>query len=214
MSGEADFGELMGRLRQGDPRAAEQVFRRFARRLIALAGAHLDARLRGKVDPEDIQQSVLKSFFRRQAGEGFDLRDWDSLWSLLTVIALRKCGYRIRHFRAECRDVRREVQPSPGPEDAAGPGWEALAREPSPEEAAVLSETVEQLLRGLDERDRKVVEGALQGASVAHLAGELNVSERTVERVLVRTRKRLERLRELHGPEAGPGEGGAHEERR
>ena len=42
---------------------------------------------------EDVMASVFKSFFRRHAEAPFDLSSWDSLWSLLTLITLRKCGY-------------------------------------------------------------------------------------------------------------------------
>ena len=52
----------MARLRAGDNAAAAEVFRRFANRLIGLARTHLDARVRQKVDPEDVMQSALKSF--------------------------------------------------------------------------------------------------------------------------------------------------------
>jgi RNA polymerase sigma-70 factor (ECF subfamily) len=111
MSHEPAFEALMARLRNGDQDAAGEVFQRFAQRLIALARSRLDRQVRQKVDPEDVMQSALKSFFWRQAQGEYDLANWDSLWSLLTVITLRKCGYRVRHFRAACRDVQREVAP-------------------------------------------------------------------------------------------------------
>src|SRR5262245_45918966 len=147
MKPESSFQELMDRLRQGDPDAGQQVFRQFSTRLIALARGRLDGVLRRKLDPEDVMQSVLRSFFRRHQQDEFELENWDSLWSLLALITLRKCGYQVRHFTAERRDVRREVTP-PAEADSAG-GWEAIAREPTPEEAAMLAETVEQLFRGL-----------------------------------------------------------------
>jgi RNA polymerase sigma-70 factor, ECF subfamily len=184
------FDALMDRLRHGDPAAAEEVFRRFARRLIGLARQRLDARVRQKVDPEDVLQSALKSFFVRHAAGEYDLEGWDSLWSLLTVITLRKCGYRARHFRTAGRDVAREVAP---PEDSAT-DWQAVAREPTPEEAAVLAETVEQLLRGLDEDGRRVAELSLQGYTVPEISARLGRAERTVYRLLERLKGRLQRL--------------------
>ena len=113
MSSDDSFADLVVRLRAGAPDAAGEIFRRFARRLIGLARLHLDARLRQKIDPEDVMQSALKSFFIRHAGGAFDLDSWDSLWSLLTVITLRKCGHKLEHFQAACRDVRRETTPAP-----------------------------------------------------------------------------------------------------
>jgi RNA polymerase sigma-70 factor (ECF subfamily) len=193
MSPDPTFAALMDRLRRGDQDAARRIFQRFAGRLIALARQHLDARIRQKVDAEDVLQSVWKSFFRRHAEGQFDLDNWDSLWSLLTVITLCKCGYQTRHFRTASRDVQREK--AQAAEDDSSASWEAIAREPTPAEAAMLTETVEQLTRALDERDRQILELSLQGETVGQVSTQLRISERTVERVLERVRKRLERLR-------------------
>src|SRR5262249_30586335 len=151
---EPSFEPLMDRLRAGDQAAAAAVFHRFARRLIGLARQHLDARLRRKVDPEDVLQSALRSFFVRHAEGRFDLAGWEGLWSLLALITLRKCGHQVEHYRAACRDLGREQEASPT-EDAMA-SWTALAAGPSPPEAAVLAETVEQLLAGLREQDRRI----------------------------------------------------------
>ena len=96
----------MTRLRGGDDRAAAEVFRRFTHRLIGLARSRLDHLIRRKVDPEDILQSVYRTFFRRYARGAFDLESWDGLWGMLTVITVRKCDYRRKFFRAACRDVQ------------------------------------------------------------------------------------------------------------
>jgi RNA polymerase sigma-70 factor (ECF subfamily) len=186
------FAALMERLRGGDPEAARRIFRRFARRLIALAHERLGARLRRKVDAEDIVQSVFKSFFARCGDGQFDVASWDSLWALLAVIALRKCGYRTRHYRAACRDVAREQTPPADEESAAR--WQAIAREPTPDEAAELTEAVEQLLNSLRDRERRIVELSLQGVSVPEICSQLGTAERTAYRVLERVRAKLERL--------------------
>jgi RNA polymerase sigma-70 factor (ECF subfamily) len=184
----------MDRLRRGEEAAAVEVFHHFARRLIGLARVRLGARLRQKVDPEDILQSVFKSFFVRQAAGAYDLDSWDSLWALLTVITLRKCGYRTRHFRAACRDLQREAAPARSQDDSAA-NWEAIARDPTPAEAACLTETVEQLLRGFDDRDRCIVELALQGYKAPEISTQVGLAERSVYRVLGRVQTKLERLR-------------------
>src|SRR5260370_25859371 len=124
MSEDAAFAEVMGRLRAGDQAAAAEVFRRFANRLIGLARAHLDHRIRQKVDPEDVMQSALKSFFLRHADGQFDLESWNGLWSMLVVITLRKCGHQVEHYRAACRAVEREQAPSGWADDSSA-SWEA-----------------------------------------------------------------------------------------
>jgi DNA-directed RNA polymerase specialized sigma24 family protein len=65
---------------------------------------------------------------------------------------------------------------------------------PSPVEAAMLSETVEELLRDLDIDDRPIVEHILQGYTAEETAARLDCSERTVRRVRGRAKQCLERL--------------------
>jgi RNA polymerase sigma-70 factor (ECF subfamily) len=187
------FPDWMARLRAGDAGAAAEVFRRFAGRLIGLARSRLDGWVRAKEDPEDVVQSVYKSFFMRCGAGQFELGTWDELWSLLTVLTLRKCAGRAEHFRARRRDVASEV-PLPGPGDSAAGSWEALDREPTPEEAALLTEAVEQLLAGLGGDDRAIIELSLQGHTTEEISGRLGFSSRTVRRVRERAKKRLERM--------------------
>jgi RNA polymerase sigma-70 factor (ECF subfamily) len=189
MSAEESFEEVMTRLRAGDQAAAAEVFARYARRLIALARLHLDGRLRQKVDPEDILQSVFKSFFLRQGRGEFDLGGWDGLWALLSVITLRKCARQRDHFNALCRDVSREAAPPASEKSDAS--WLALARDPTPAEAALLAETVELLLRDLKEREREIVSLALQGYTPSEISAQLNRPRRTVYNLLERVKKRL-----------------------
>jgi RNA polymerase sigma-70 factor (ECF subfamily) len=197
MSESTSFQQVMARLQAGDQDAAAEVFRRFANRLIGLARTHLDHRIRPKVDPEDVMQSALKSFFLRHADGQFDLSGWDNLWTMLVVITLRKCGHKVEHFRAAMRDVGREQAPPPplSGEDSAA-SWEAVARDPSPQEAAMLAEAVEQVLLSLgDDRERQILELALQGSTTEEISKRVGRSERTVQRVLERVRERLKRMR-------------------
>jgi RNA polymerase sigma-70 factor (ECF subfamily) len=190
MSEDASFANLLTRLRAGDPEAAALVVDQYARRLAALAGARLDRRILRKEDPEDVLQSVFKSFFHRCGGGQFRLDRREDLWALLVTLTLRKCGHRAAYYGALRREVGRDVPPPAGD---SGPGWEALAREPTPVEAALLGETVERLLAGLEGHQRAIVALSLEGESVAEVAARLNVTRRTVQRVLKGVRERLER---------------------
>ena len=130
MSEQDSFADLMGRLRAGDPGAAAAVFRRFSQRLIVLARARLESTVGAREEAEDVLQSVFRSFFVRQRQGQFELPDWDSLWTLLTVITVRKCGNRVEYFHAARRDVSRERPLAAA--TSSGGGWHALAREPTP----------------------------------------------------------------------------------
>jgi RNA polymerase sigma-70 factor (ECF subfamily) len=194
------FLELMARLRRGDDTAAAQVFHHFAHRLIALAQVQLDSHARVKVDADDVLQSVFKSFFVRYAAGQFDLGSWDNLWTLLTVITVRKCGRVNRYFRSAGRAA--EIAAGGSIESASL--WQALADEPSPSEVLMLTELVETLLRELPERDRAVVELGLQGNSAVEISTQLDRPERSIYRVLQRVRTRLEQMQSEDGNETPP----------
>src|SRR3954451_22940801 len=100
MNPDPSFLDLMGRLHGGDESAADEIFHRYASRLIALARRRLDARLNRKVEPEDILQSVFRSFFVRQADGRLSPNDWEHLWALLAKLTVRKCIGRVDHYRA------------------------------------------------------------------------------------------------------------------
>jgi RNA polymerase sigma-70 factor (ECF subfamily) len=180
---------LIARLRAGDDGAAREVVRRFTHRLAALARTHLDTQIRAKVDPEDLVQSVYKSFFHRQRDGQFDLDGWDDLWGLLVVITVRKCASQAEYFQAERRNPDRERRPATG----SAAGGELIDREPTPAEAAALAETVADLLRGVVPTDRPILELTLQGYTVKEICAQLGRAERTVWRVRERARNRLRR---------------------
>jgi RNA polymerase sigma-70 factor (ECF subfamily) len=192
MSGDSSFVHLMDRLKSGDNEAARRIFNAYAHRLIGLARTRMVGGVLQKEDPEDVVQSALASFFRRQARDPFDLTSWDSLWSLLTVITLRKCGHRSEYYRALCRDISHEA-PLASDEESTG-SFLAIAREPSPAEVAVLRDLLDQVLRGLDERERRIVELALENYGVAEISQMVGRSEYLVRRLLERVRTRWERL--------------------
>jgi RNA polymerase sigma-70 factor (ECF subfamily) len=188
------FPDVMARLRAGDDAAAADVFGRFARRLAVLARRHLDTHIRQKVDPEEVVQSAYKSFFLRFEDGKLDVADWENLWGLMTLLTVRKCADRAEYFGAQRRAVNREVSAdAPARDGDGGSGWHAaIDREPTPDEAAALAETVEKLLEGLDEFERPVVELTLEGYSTEEISRHLGRAERSVRRLRERVRKRLE----------------------
>jgi RNA polymerase sigma-70 factor (ECF subfamily) len=186
------FAEFLSRLQARDDAAAQELFGRFTHQLIALARRHIAGGLRHKVDAEDVVQSAYKSFFFRYGTGKLDLLSWNSLWGLLALIAVRKCADRAAYHGAECRDAAREVSQPRGDESA--PRLEPFGREPTPLEAATLSETVEQLLAAFDEDDRPILELSLQGYTTREIGERLGRAERTVRLLREGVRHRLERM--------------------
>jgi RNA polymerase sigma-70 factor, ECF subfamily len=181
------FEDLLARLQAGDDEAAARVFHRFLERLVALASTRLSRYVRQKVDPEDVVQSVYRTFFRRFAAGELLLKDPDGAWAVLALITLRKCANLAQHYRAARRDARREA---PSPQD-----WQAAVSDPTPEEEAVVAETIDRLMDGLDEDEREMAALSLQGYPAPEISAKVGCSERTVRRVRERLRNRFERLR-------------------
>jgi len=197
MPDDESFPELMDRLRSGEDEAARAVFTRFASRLVGLARRHLDGRLAVKVDPEDVVQSAYKSFFIRQRDGSLEIGNWDGLWGVLTMITLRKCADRAAYYRAGKRDVARELMAKSDDSATDHAADIAIDREPSPEEAAVLAETVEKLFQTVDDPDeRSILELSLQGFTASEISDSLGRAERSIRRLRERVRKRLERMRD------------------
>jgi RNA polymerase sigma factor (sigma-70 family) len=181
------FAEFTARLHGGDPRAAEELFARYAQRLIGVAEQQLSRKLAGRLDGADVVQSVFRTFFRRSAGGEFRIDSSAELWRLLVQITVRKARCYGRQHTASIRDVAAEA---PGGSALLA---EALAREPGPAEAAALLDQVEALLRGLPPVYPELLRLRLEGHSVADTAARLGVSRRTVHRGLALLRQRLAR---------------------
>lgn len=200
MALDQSFHDFMARLQTGDNAAASQVFHRYVDRLILLAQRRLEPRVRGKIDPEDVLQSVFRSFFAHQAaGQMEDLETWDNLWKMLVTITLRKCGRRLDYFHAACRDVNREVTGPPA-SDQSGASWETLTADPTASEATALAETVEVLMTQLDDRHRQILTLCLQGCPIPEISTQVGCTERTVYRVLDRIQELLQRMRNEDPP--------------
>lgn len=191
------FDNVMRRLQAGDQTAAAELFQRFARRLLSLARSHLDQRVKSKVDEEDMVQSVFRSFFVRQAEGQFTLQDWDGLWSLLARIMVRKCIRQRERFGAQRRELARELRLTAMGERSWGCG-EIIDHDPEPAapELAIMRETLEQVMRGLDELQRQMVILRLQGYTISEISQQTGRTERTVHRVLSLVREGLTCLAE------------------
>lgn len=185
-----EFRQFAARLRARDDAAAQEFFDRYSARLIMLARARMSPRLATKSDPEDVVQSVMRTFFRRLNAEAVELRDWVSLWGLLSLLTIRKCAMWGRLYSTASRDVAREVSLTSKDSDQR----DILGREPTPAEVSALVDMIEQLLATSSATDKVIVEGLLNGQSISELAREINRTERTVYRASERIRHNLFKL--------------------
>jgi RNA polymerase sigma factor (sigma-70 family) len=177
---------LLRRFRRGQDDAPTLLYLRYAERLRALATRQSSPGLSARLDPEDIVQSVFRTFFRRAAEGQYDVPEGEEIWKLLLVIALHK----IRGVGSSHRAARRDVR-----QTASGESYErAIESEAGQDEEAlaVLRLIIDEVLAGLPPIHRPIVELRIEGHEVSEIARQVQRSKRTVERVLQEFRERLD----------------------
>lgn len=176
---------LLHRFRRGDEDAATQLYVRYAERLLALAQTHVGTDLARRVDPEDIVQSVFRTFFRRAAKGEYEVPDGDELWKLFLVIGLNKIRATAAHHRAAKRSVGTTV------------GGDAIEHH-SPasaesESLSILRLAIEEILSSLPADHSQIIALRIEGYEVAEIAAKVGRAKRSVERILQEFRKLLQR---------------------
>jgi RNA polymerase sigma-70 factor (ECF subfamily) len=155
---------------------------------MAVAAAESSPELAQRVDPEDIVQSVFRTFFRRAKLGQYTVPEGEELWRLLLVIALNKIRSTGAFHRAAKRDVKLTT---------AGKGYEhAVESQAAPDEEALslLRMVIDDLLRDLPDAHRRIIELRIEGHEVNEIATAVQRSKRSVERELQDFRNRLRSL--------------------
>jgi RNA polymerase sigma factor (sigma-70 family) len=177
--------ELLQKYRDGDERAAEQLFSRYVGRLTLLARSRLSPTLARRTDPEDIVLSAYRSFFIGARDGKFTLNRSGDLWRLLVAITLHKL---YRHARKQGAERRALVA---WQFEATASNPPDFSREPSPDEAVALADELAALFSKLDPFARRVLELRLQDRSLSEISESLGRCERTIRRTLTAIRRQL-----------------------
>jgi RNA polymerase sigma-70 factor (ECF subfamily) len=197
MSDEEDRWErLIQGLRTGDRLVLQDFWDQYGPMLQRVAEKNLAEGMRRRLGPEDVVQSVCRTFFRRAHGGEFKLADTEELWRLLCAITLTKIREKTRFHLRKKRGLDQEQALAAGGDDSPM-GWDPVAPGPTPAEAAEFSDQFQQMLAGLDEEEKQIVDLKLQDYTHDEVADKLGCSERTVRRVLKRVQGRLLKVFEL-----------------
>jgi RNA polymerase sigma factor (sigma-70 family) len=176
---------LFARLRAGESDAADDLFRRYLLRLVALVESRISPSLRRRIDAEDVVQSTYRTFFAKAEQGRFELKQGGDLWRLLAAIAMNKLATQWERNSAAKRDLAVEQSDfNPGP----GREWPPQSREPSPEDQVMVDEEIEWLTGGLDDTQSDMLALRLAGMRIEEIAVQTNRSERTVRRLLEKVR--------------------------
>lgn len=180
---ESSDASLLRRYQAGDDDAATALYRRYAGRLLGLATVQTSPELQTRLDPEDIVQSVFRTFFRRAALGEYEVPAGEELWKLFLVIGLYKVRAAAVHHRAAKRDVR-QMEPAAALEQGAV----------TPDDVALnaLRLTIDEALAPLPPRYREVVRLRVDGFEVAEIAVQTGRAKRSVERILQEFRHKLQ----------------------
>jgi RNA polymerase sigma-70 factor (ECF subfamily) len=200
-----ESANLLQRCQSGDEAAAEEIYRRYAQQLCRLAEKRIGAKLNRRVGPEDVVQSALRTFFRRAENGEFRIDHRGALWSLLVKITLNKIYRQAERHGAGKRDVKAEIEC-----DGNSPHPEAVAHEPTAEEAALLDDELEFLLAKLKDPEPEIVRLSIQGYSTSEIVEQVGHSRWYVRHALNRVGAQLQkRLQDsLHRAiDAGSNEG-------
>ena len=179
------------RLEDGDAAAAQPLWERYHRQLVALARQKLQAARRRAADEEDVVQNAFHSFFQGVAEGRFpQLNDRDNLWRLLVVITARKALDQLAADHALRRGGGTVLGES-GMFQGEGASWDGAAidqvvgAEPTPEFAAQVADEYQRLLDRLgDDSLRQVAVWKMEGFTADEIAAKLDCSRRTVARKL------------------------------
>jgi len=170
-----DVPKLVDQWRQGDHDAAEQLYNRYQNRLLMLVSGHLNDKLRRRLDPDELVQSIMKSAFRVTSEQDIGCHDETGFWKWLVTVALNKTFKRIDRETAGKRDPKREA----GGDTVLG---ERILRDPTPSDVVEVSELLEKILARLTDVQGKILLGKLDGLSQSEIAVQLGVSTKTVQR--------------------------------
>ncbi|MGI9456029.1 MAG: RNA polymerase sigma factor [Aeoliella sp.] len=179
---------LLRRFREGEQDAATALYVRYAQRLQALAKKQTGRDLSSRFDPEDVVQSVFRTFFRRAAAGYYEVPQGDELWRLLLVLALHKVRNLAVHHRAQKRDVAKTWNVDEDRDlDHKLEADDQVAYDS-------LRMVIDDVVRDLPASNQKIIEMRIEGHGIKEIAVETNRSNRTVERTLQAFREQLAQL--------------------
>jgi RNA polymerase sigma-70 factor (ECF subfamily) len=180
--------ELLARIKDGDDEAARELLLRYEPKIRLVVRRQLPRLLRSRFDSLDFLQSVWGSFFQKIRSGPNDLDEEQNLVTFLAWAARNKVIDAYRRAATQKQNIKREQRLEVSTDNDV-----ALAQGDTPSELAEARETFDRL-RGLLPEDRQVIlDLKAAGYSCREIGERLDMSERTVQRLLesLRDRARL-----------------------
>ena len=176
---------IVSRLEAATESAAAEMDEQYRAKLCQLVQQEMNRRFRRREDPEDVVQSAFRTFYRRKARGEFQIDTSVDLWRLLETITRHKILKHVERHAAAKRSPNREEYPEA--DNVAG-------QAPTPADAAIAADLIENALAGLDESYVTVFNLRLQRHTEEEIAAKLGCTRASAHAKLNRIRDRLERL--------------------
>lgn len=182
-------------LKDGDQDAVQQIWNRYAERLVRVAQQHLRDVPKRFADEEDVASSVFQSLCRGAAAGRFEnVKDRDDLWWLLLSITKQKAVNFKRRATALVRgggQTQTEADLVGGDNDFQFSLDQLICDEPTPDFLAMLNERFEHLMSLLrDDTLRRIASMRIEGYTMQEVADSMGTALRTIERKVQLIRKR------------------------
>lgn len=180
------ISHYIGRLKQEDSLAAQQIWQNYFERLIPLARKKMRGLAGVGADEEDILISVFDRFFRAaREGRFAKLDDRDDLWQILLMLVDRKVADQYRKENAAKRGGGKVAREADLGKVNLEQIRELVDRDPDPEYILEFNEHLKRALARLrDEKTREVAVLRLEGLSNSEIATRMAISLSSVERKL------------------------------
>jgi RNA polymerase sigma-70 factor (ECF subfamily) len=186
-----EFDELMRRVRDGCPQAAEELFNRYSDAVRRVVRRWLEERLRRQYDSADFVQSVWGSFFHVDL-DTFNFHTPSELVAFLSRMAYNKVIDATRKRLGTRRRGNGQEQSldAPSDPDAHQPlGQMVPAPTHTPSQYAMADERWQQLIGSLPPGHRRILELLREGHDHVEIADRLGVDRKAVQRVVNRLRE-------------------------
>jgi RNA polymerase sigma-70 factor, ECF subfamily len=176
----------------GENEAVEEFWLRYGQNLQRLAGSRMSAALQRRLGPEDVVQSVCRTFVRRARVGEFHLHDTEELWRLLCAITLTKVRQHARfHYRKRRSLLQEQIPSGAGACRRTGTIIDQFPDDaPTPDEGLAIAEQMQILFDELTEEESTLIRLKLEGVRQDDIAICLGCSKRTVGRLLLGVRTR------------------------
>lgn len=182
--------EIITGFLQGDSNAISDVYTKFVGQLVSKAKKHIPEKLKAKIVPESIVNSVFQSVIeindlKKQRYDGYCIRSWDQLYGLLATMTYRKCQNRIRTV---CTIKRSGDKATSEQLDFVA------SNSPSPQEEAEYGELLGKLLNEFSPFEYEILQARMSGLTVELIALETKITTTTIKSTIKRLQRKVTKL--------------------